>query len=420
MNAFLGIALLLTLVFVLVFVLLGSYSALQGLFAIPVMTSILYFNARGWFKISRFMVTYGLMLVALALALADRRTGTEFILIALGCCSVMFYEKVTHVATAFVFAFACYFFYTACDAWFPFRADPSIPYLLAQNFLMFLSGFAVLAQSLVFRFLVNDYAAKLMDYAQKLELAKEQIESVNQELKASNEELRAFSENLDQLVQTKSAQLQAYNAAINTSAVLLTIDRRGILLSVNEPLRNLSGYSDKELIGRHYQRFVTGQSTGAPFTTTPFTTAQLTGQQDEERNRWLWAAGSWTGEIEYQGKGGSMLWIDAVILPIRQAGQITEFLVMGIPITERKQLESKNLSAMQALEDVAFQTSHNLRAPLARMLGIAELLINDLLEKDEWVYLVKKLRESTIELDTATRDLTVFADENRKVMRDRR
>jgi PAS domain S-box-containing protein len=328
-NAFLLIALVITVIFILLFVSLGSYSALQGVVVIPFVLLVLYFNSRSWFATSRIMVTYGLMVVALALALTDRRTGTEYILIAIGCCSAMIYEKVANVVFTFLFAFACYLFYVCYDAYFPFKADPTIDYLLAQNFLMFVSGFVVMAQTLVFRFLVNDYAAKL-------KIAYTEIGCVNQKLKATNEELEEFSQNLDQLVRRKSAQLQAYNTAIDTNILLVTLDPKGTFLSANEPLLSVCGYSEQELIGQHYNLFDTGQ----------FTNEQLV-----ERYEWLSAGNTWTGELRYKSKSGAIFWIDAVVIPItEESGQVKEFLSMGILITERKELESKNLSAIQALE----------------------------------------------------------------------
>jgi PAS domain S-box-containing protein len=394
-NAFLLISFALTLVFVLVFVLLGSYSALQGLAVIPLVLIIFYLNFISWWRASQIMVTYGLMALALVLALADRRTGTEYILIAIGCCSVVIYEKFVGVISSFTVAFACYVFYAWYDSYYPFIADPRVPYLLSQNSLMFLSGFAVLAQSLVFRFLINDYAAKL-------KLANRDIELVNEELKVSNEQLKTFSENLDSIARTKSARLQAYNDAINTSIYSVTLDHQGVFVSVNDPIVLASGYTREELLGQHYKMFNTGQ----------FTKEQL-----QERYHLLAAGNTWTGELRYKSKSGSIFWIDCVIMPMREAdGSIKEFLSMGIPITERKDLEVKNLSAIQALEDVAFRTSHNIRGPLSRITGLTALLKKNAVGIDEVNYVAQKLVESSAQLDEATHELTIFVNKHQKII----
>ena len=81
-NAFVLICLAMTLTFVIVFVALGSYSALQGLTFIPFMMLIFYLNSKSRFQAANAIVTYGMIVLALLLALADRRTGTEYILIA--------------------------------------------------------------------------------------------------------------------------------------------------------------------------------------------------------------------------------------------------------------------------------------------------------------------------------------------------
>jgi PAS domain S-box-containing protein len=394
-NAFLLISFILTLLFVFVFVLLGSYTALQGLLIIPVVLSIFYFNSKSWFKASQILVTYGLMVLVLFLALSDRRTGTEYILIALGCCSVVIYEKVVGVIFSFSFAFACYVFYAWYDSYYPFTADPSVPYLLSQNSLMFLSGFAVLSQSLVFRFLINDYAAKL-------NLANKDVESVNEALKLSNEQLKIFSENLDLSVREKTARLHAYNEAINTSIYAVTLDHDGLFVSVNDPLLIVSGYARQELIGQHYKMFNTNQ---------------LTNEQLQSRYQRLAAGDTWTGELRYKTKSGSFFWIECVIMPIKEAdGSIKEFLSLGIPITERKDLEAKNLTAIGALEDVAFRTSHNIRGPLARVTGLTALLKRNAVGIDELNYVAQKLVDSSAELDEATHELTVFVNKHQKII----
>jgi PAS domain S-box-containing protein len=394
-NAFLCISLVLTVLFIVIFVSLGSYSALQGLALIPILLLIFYFNSKKWFRASRIMVSYGLMILALILALSDRRTGTEYILIAIGCCSVVIYDKIGSVISSFLFAFSCYIIYTWYDSYYPFIADPSVPYLLSQNALMFLSGFAVLSQSMVFRWLINDYAAKLKS-------ASKEIQTVNEELRASNEELKAFSENLDLIVRQKSAQLQAYHDAINMNTLSVTLNHRGIFLAVNEPLLAVSGYTREELIGQHYKMF---------------NTDQFTNEQLQARYVSMAAGNTWSGELRYKTKSGLFFWIDCVIMPIKGIdGSIAEFLSMGILITQRKELEEKNVSAIQALEDVARKTSHDIRGPLARMTGLTSLLLRDMVEKDELVYVAKKMIESTAELDSATHDLTAFVNKHQKLI----
>lgn len=394
LNAFLVISIGLTILFVTVFTMLGSYSALQGLSVLPALGFILYLNARRKLKLARVVVIYLLLALVLVLALLDRRTGTEYILIALGCCSVVVFDRITAILASFIVAFSCYAFYTWYDATYVFVADPNVPYLLLQNSLMFLCSFAVVAQSLAFRALVNKYA-------HGLKLAHDETQALNEELMVSNEELKRFSENLDLMVRQKSAQLQAYNDAINMNTFSVTLSHEGRFLSVNDPFVSASDYTREELIGQHYRIFNTDQ----------FTKEQLI-----ERYNWMIAGNTWAGELKYKGKTGSIFWIDCVVMPIRDMdGAIKEFLSLGIPITERKDLEEKNLAAAVALENIAFRTSHNVRGPLARITGLTALLKKNLVEKNEVNYVAQKLVESSTELEKSIHELTVFVNNHQKI-----
>ncbi|WP_276372184.1 PAS domain S-box protein [Chryseolinea sp. H1M3-3] len=389
LNAFLFISIVLTLLFVITFASLGSYSALQGLSVIPVLALILYLNSRGRLKLAGFLVIYGLLGLILILALLDRRTGTEYVLIALGCCSVMVFDRLVSILTAFMSAFACYAFYVWYDATHPFVPDPNVPYIIIQNSLMFLSGFGVVAQSLAFRALVNKYA-------DSLSVANQEIKSVNQALKASNEELLTFSENLDLLVKQKSAELQAYMDAINVNLYSATTDWQGNFIKMNAPFVEATGYAVEELAGQNFLILNSGHSQSeidAFFET-------------------VHSHRTWRGEVKWKMKHGSFLWVDMVVMPVKAQNEASPYLlILGLSISERKVLEEKNRKAVSALESVAFRTSHEIKGPLARIMGLTNILDRGFFDNSEMPYITRQLAYSSRELDMATHALTVFVNQ---------
>lgn len=384
-NAFLGISFALTILFLIIFVSLGSYSALQGLGVLPVMTIIFLLNHKGYHTAARVMITYGLMLTALALALADRRTGTEFILIALGCCSVIVYSEVTSILSSFFFAFACYVVYVWVDSTLPFTPDPSVPYVLTQNSLMFLSAFAVMAQSLAFRSLINRYS-------QRLRVAHGEVRSVNEELKATNEELFALSEKLNYLVQHKTAELQAYLDTININLLSATSDLQGNIISVNKPLLEATGYDEKELIGRGH-RIIEADVYSDPMHNGMYETIR--------------AGNSWRGEVKYMAKDGSYFWVDKVVMPVQLHDKsIAYFLCLALPINERKMAEELQRRNAEVFEAIADATSHRVRGPMARIIGLINLTERNGIKPDETPWVSAQLKENIVELDKATSALT--------------
>jgi len=362
---------------------------LQGLFVLPVLSLILYCNYLGWHRTARVITVYFLLLVVLGLAIADRRTGTEYILIALGCCSVLVFENIVMIIVSFGTAFACYAFYVWYDASRPFVADPDTPYLLVQNSLMFLSGLAVVAQSLVFRHYVQKYA-------EDIKTANKEIGTINEELQASNEELFSLSENLELMVRQKSAQLQAYIDAINVSIYSSISDMNGIFVDVNEQVVKTSGYTKEELVGSHYSLLSSGRHSDDFF---------------KERRETLMTGKSWRGEVEHQTKKGATIWFDCVVIPMPESdGTIKHFLTLGLPVTERKQHEKMREQTREMLEVIAFRASHKIRGPLATIEGLTMLLQQKLVSQEEFEMIAQKLTVSSNDLQEATSELVRFVN----------
>lgn len=390
-NAFVLLCLALTLTFVLAFVLMGSYSALQGLAFIPFLMLIFYLNSKSKFRAANAVVTYGMMLITLALALADRRTGTEYILIALGCCVVVVYDRLKSVIAGFTTAFVCYIIYVWYDTTHTFFPDPQLPYVLVQNTLMFLSGFVVLSQSLVFRSLIHEYAARL-------KVANDEVITVNEELKSSNEELTSLSESLDRLVKEKSAQLQAYIDTININLYSATADRNGTILKVNEPLLEVTGYLEDELVGQNFSLLNSGYHTQSYF---------------ENLYNTILSGRSWRGEIKNKAKDGSAFWVEMVIMPVRDfANNVSYFICLALPITDRKNAEQLQERHFKIFESIANETSHRIRGPMARIHGIINLIDADSVRKEETEWVVQKLKENILELDDATSKLTATVNKH--------
>jgi PAS domain S-box-containing protein len=391
LNTFLVIIIAIIVPFTVLFLALGSYTAIQGFLFIPFVVLVLYLNFRKLYKLARILLIYSLLILTLLIALSDRRTGTEYGLMALGCSSVLIFDHVASIFTAFFVAIVFYVFYTWYDATHPFVPNPTIPYFVVQNAIMALSAFVVVAQSFVFRQLINTFSRKLKD-------AHDEIESVNEELKASNEELLVFSERLDVMVKQKSAELQAYLDAININLYSAVTDWEGNIISVNKPLTELTGYQSDELIGKNF-RLINSNYHPDQFFKNLLET--------------IYSGKSWRGEVKNMAKDGSYFWLDMVVIPVKeQKEKPAYFLVVALPITERKVLEDERIKSISMLELIAFHTSHEIRGPLARILGLTNLIEKDLIDADEVLYVANKLVESSKELDAATRNLTNFINEH--------
>lgn len=62
------------------------------------------------------------------------------------------------------------------------------------------------------------------------------------------------------------------------------------------------------------------------------------------------------------------------------------------------------------LEDIAFRASHKIRGPIARIRGLTNLMEIGFVEKDELAKVMGYIKESVLEMDVATSELTDFVN----------
>ncbi|MFN7491803.1 MAG: PAS domain S-box protein [Cyclobacteriaceae bacterium] len=389
LNAFAFASILFVLVFSAVFVSVGSYSALESLPIALVMLIVLWLNSKKRFEAAKAFMVFFLILVVLGMALSDRRTGTEYVLIVLACSSILIFDEVLKIFVGFVFSLTCFGFYLWYDTNYAFVPDPTVPYGYMKSVVMLFSACAVAVQLLVFRSLINKYAEDLQE-AHKKGL------TTNEELKASNDELHSLSEQLDWIVKQKSNELQSYIDAINVHVYSAVTDTSGTILKVNEPLMRVSGYNEEELIGKNISMLHAKYQEDEFFGN---------GTLFHSKNK------TWRGEVKKKRKDGSHFWVDKVIIPLKNASVTTNyFLLLALPITERKEAEEQKERISMMLEDIAFRASHKVRGPIARIQGLMSLMENGYVKKEEMSTIFRFLKISIDEMDVTTRELTRFVN----------
>lgn len=187
LNALMAISTLIIFAFLVINVALGAYSILRSLLIVPILVAVVYCNHRGKYELTGYLLSYFALAIVLLLALLERRTGSQYVLIAIGCCSVMIFDRPLPTAIAFATAFFCYAYYTWYDANHEFHRNPNIPYAFAQNSQMFISGLIVVSQAIIFKSMINRNPdeAKAKSDAKNLENSLDKAKNQHQTLKES-------------------------------------------------------------------------------------------------------------------------------------------------------------------------------------------------------------------------------------------
>ncbi len=363
----------------------------------PVYGLALLVNNEKRYILARNIIFFGSFVLFTFWGFTHRRTGAEYGLIAVLCSIPMVYRNTKALVSLLLLVGFTLLSYVLLDKLSPFTPDPTINYPVLSTFIMLVASGNILVQIFLNRQNLFKYLTLVKSKNEELAATLYEKKETEVQLQKTNKELQELTEQLNWIVRQKTMELQTYVDAINVNIYSSIIDVKGNFIKINEPLLKATGYSDAELIGANYRLLDAGYS-------------EIAYARVE---RIVQAGQSWRGEVKYRTKTGSYYWCDQVVIPIRTSGNaVSYYLTLGLPTTERKLNDEMRDKALNLLQKIAFQTSHNVRGPMARIQGLVSLIRHDMVAGDELKYVSKSLAESTEELNLATSDLVNFVNSN--------
>ncbi|MCX2453423.1 PAS domain S-box protein [Pedobacter sp. PLR] len=189
--------------------------------------------------------------------------------------------------------------------------------------------------------------------------------------------------------------LMAYQQAVDTSIISSITDIKGTIIHVNQRFCEVSQFSRPELLGQNHRIINSGY-------------------HPKEFLREMWKTIGkgevWHGEIKNQAKDGSFYWVDSVIVPIKDlSGKPLQYLSLRTLISERKEKEERDREdQVNAMEQMLFKISHELRQPVVKILGLSELIDHAPDSAEDLKIMIAGIKESAIMLDNYTRELAGF------------
>jgi PAS domain S-box-containing protein len=154
-------------------------------------------------------------------------------------------------------------------------------------------------------------------------------------------------------------EVETFKTVLNASALISITDATGTITEVNDAFCDISKYSRQELIGKKHNVINSGYHSPEFFSGMWKTITK--GQ-------------SWRDEIKNKAKDGSYYWVDTIINPVfDETGKIKQYISVVYLITQRKKAEEDREKLITDLTKFAFITAHNLRGPLARILGLISI-----------------------------------------------
>lgn len=169
------------------------------------------------------------------------------------------------------------------------------------------------------------------------------------------------------------------------NAVIIT-DKNGLIEWVNDSFTHLSDYTAAEVIGKKPGSFLQGPLTN------PNTVDTIRTKLREKKE--------FTIELINYRKNGSPYWNRIAISPIfDENGELTHYISVETDVTERKRFIERLEKQNKQLKKIAWISSHDVRRPVASMLGLISLYDYNCPEAPFNKEILHHLNTVTMELD---------------------
>ena len=229
-------------------------------------------------------------------------------------------------------------------------------------------------------------------------LAEDQLRTFTAELQLSNEALRKSEERYHRMI----AEVQEY------AIILLDVD--GNIRNWNIGAEKIKGYTAEEILGKNFQIFYR--------------------EEDRERKmpQLLLREAAESGRAIHEGwrkrKDGSLFWGSIVITSLHdEMGNIIGYSKVTRDLTEKKQTEEKLNEYLKELERrneelsrFAYAASHDLQEPLRKVQTFADLIEQNLNDKDAVSRYIQKIITSTERMVALVKSILEYSRLPRKAV----
>lgn len=167
--------------------------------------------------------------------------------------------------------------------------------------------------------------------------------------------------------------------------IIIITNKDGFISWVNKPFESFTGYAFDEVAGYAPATFFAGEETDIDVLTDVFKKKK--------------ALESFSAELNCHDKYGIKFWVYGEYTPLFDDNNVfTGYIAVYNDITGLKQKEKETIRQNNKLKEVAWLSSHEVRRPLANIIGLANMMkVSPYM--DEKLKILENLNQSAEELD---------------------
>jgi len=185
---------------------------------------------------------------------------------------------------------------------------------------------------------INARTAQLLEQSQ---VQQEEMAAQEEEMRQNFEELKQSEEDSAR----REAELNGILDAINTASIVVEMDTKGFITSINKALITLTGLSENDILGKHHRNFIT--------------------LKDEELYNNFWKDlknGKNVQRVEFvQNSLEQKFWLSFSYAPIKDdSGNIIKILSIASDLTESKKLEHSLIEQAEVMSSQEEEMRQNL------------------------------------------------------------
>lgn len=317
---------------------------------------------------------------------AYRRMGIEYAMIASLCFLPALLNKKKDIIVGVILGILAMITYFVYDYYAVFIPDnPQFNYHLFNKIILLIATSVVIYEIMIYR-------AMFILYGKLLKQKNHNLYKQENTLKSELHFTKQLNTDLNHLISSKTLELNTYISAINQNVCSMVLNSEFKIEFANQPILAKLNINFGTISKKYFFEIFEISEKEKLSTIKPFVLETLK------------RGNNWRGQVFTNIDSNRAHWFEIAIIPFKKDKK-TNYLVMATLKDDTIKLIKQQEENLRLYEEIAFKTSHELRAPIANIQGLAQLLYLKRNHREEDLFLIANhLTKASNDMDQITKE----------------